>query len=375
MKHYTRGIYYKYIIVLLLIIYSSISYGAVNEHIFIVKNNDTLTKYFKQLNISQNILWAILNKDSNSKELNNLQLGSKVIIKNNHNNKYLQIIYKISKATTLIYTYNNSKISNDSIINYQTKALAIKTITIKKSLFYDGRKTGVSKKVLELIYSKLRNLIDFYHDIKKGDKFIIVYKKYPINSKPEAIYYLGANKVIKIYLYKNKYYHSNSYKFNSLFIKPVNNSIVSSEFSKRRYHPILKKYLGHKGIDYAAKTGTPIYASRDGSVKFIKSIASYGNVIYINHDKKYTTVYAHLSKFAKNIKEGKKVSQGNLIGFVGQTGWSTGPHLHFEIRVYNEAQNPKSLIGKSIKSQNYDDYLAFKSKVSAINLFTKINKK
>ncbi len=368
MKDNARNIYYKYIIVLLLFVICSPSYGAYK---FVVKKNDSLSKYFSQLNIPQNILWTILNKDNNAKTLNNLQLGRKIIIKTSYDNKYLQIIYKISKNTALTYTYKNSKVVNNVITSYPTKALKIKTIIIKKSLFYDGRKAGISKEALEIIYHKLRNLIDFYYDIKKGDKFIIVYKKYSTNNKPETIYYLGKNKTIKIYLYKNKYYYSNSYKLNTLFIKPVNNTKISSEFSKKRYHPILKKYRSHKGIDYVAKIGTPVYASKDGVIKFIKNISSYGNVIYINHDKKYTTVYAHLSKFAKNISKGKKVQQGDLIGFVGKTGWATGPHLHFETRIYNEAQNPKNLIGKSIRDINYNDYLSFKAKVLAIDLFAK----
>ena len=152
--------------------------------------------------------------------------------------------------------------------------------------------------------------------------------------------YIGDRRTIALFSYKNslgqkKYYTTkgssldDSFSFASL----KNYSRISSSFQKSRFHPTLKKYRSHKGTDFAAPTGTPVYATAKGIVKYTATLKGYGNVVYLKHGSQYLTVYAHLSKFAKGLKSGRKVSKGQVIAYVGSTGMSTGPHLHYELRI------------------------------------------
>src|SRR5690606_6907607 len=127
------------------------------------------------------------------------------------------------------------------------------------------------------------------------------------------------------------------------FLKsPLEFSRISSGFSLR-VHPLSGKWRRHKGVDFAAATGTPIRAAGDGEIDFIGTQGGYGNTVVIKHWAKYSTLYAHMSRFSSGLRKGAKVSQGQVIGYVGSTGWSTGPHLHYEFRVNNEPRDPMSV--------------------------------
>jgi murein DD-endopeptidase MepM/ murein hydrolase activator NlpD len=139
------------------------------------------------------------------------------------------------------------------------------------------------------------------------------------------------------------YYGFDGKSLKKAFLKsPLEFSRISSGFSMRK-HPISGLWKAHKGVDFAAAIGTPIRASGDGVIDFAGTQRGYGNVVVIKHWSKYSTAYAHMSRFAPNMRKGTKVSQGQVIGYVGMTGWSTGPHLHYEFRVNNEARDPMSI--------------------------------
>jgi murein DD-endopeptidase MepM/ murein hydrolase activator NlpD len=121
---------------------------------------------------------------------------------------------------------------------------------------------------------------------------------------------------------------------------PVEFSRISSGFTTARFHPILKKWRAHKGVDFAAPMGTRVKVTADGIVSLVGKQNSYGNVIMVNHQGRYTTVYGHLSRFAKGLHQGQRVAQGDVIGYVGMTGWATGPHLHYEFRVNGQQRDP-----------------------------------
>ena len=129
----------------------------------------------------------------------------------------------------------------------------------------------------------------------------------------------------------------------SFTFAPVKYSRISSGFTLRRLHPTLKVYRPHRGTDFVAPSGTPIYAPAKGVIKYTKTLNGYGNVIYLKHGSELLTVYAHLSNFAKGLKPGKRISKGALIGYVGSTGASTGPHLHYEIRINGVHQDAEKV--------------------------------
>jgi murein DD-endopeptidase MepM/ murein hydrolase activator NlpD len=137
------------------------------------------------------------------------------------------------------------------------------------------------------------------------------------------------------------YYGDNGAPLRKAFLRsPMELSRVTSGFSSARFHPILQTWRAHKGVDYAAPAGTPVRATADAKVVFAGAQGGYGNVIELRHRGGFSTLYAHLSRFAPNVRAGAQVGQGDVIGFVGQTGWATGPHLHYEFRVGGEQRNP-----------------------------------
>ena len=157
-------------------------------------------------------------------------------------------------------------------------------------------------------------------------------------------------KTIALFAYKNsagqkKYYTSEGKTLNDSFNFPPlkNYTRISSGYQKSRYHPTLKVWRSHLGTDFAAPKGTPVYASAKGVVKYLATLTGYGNVVYLKHGTKYLTVYAHLAGFKKGLRSGDKVSKGQAIGFVGSTGQSTGPHLHYEIRINGVHQDAEKV--------------------------------
>jgi murein DD-endopeptidase MepM/ murein hydrolase activator NlpD len=196
--------------------------------------------------------------------------------------------------------------------------------------------------------------IDFTTDLRKGDVFKIVvvglyqdgeFKKFGEVLSAE---FINDGKVYHAYRFEAKgktdYYNEDGQSLRRAFLKaPLNFRRISSFFSKRRFNPILKIWRPHHGLDYAAPTGTPVSASGDGTVVFVGKKGGYGNLVEVRHGNGYTTYYGHLSRIREGIRRGKKVKQGEVIAYVGSTGLSTGPHLHYEMRINNRPLNPMSV--------------------------------
>ena len=167
-----------------------------------------------------------------------------------------------------------------------------------------------------------------------------------------------------IYLYNDSYYDEKGRQVEGfLLAKPVRGARISSYFTKRRFHPILKRWKAHLGIDYAARRGTPIVAAGSGTITYAGRIGSYGNFIKIRDGDGYETRYAHLKSFRRGIRRGKKVKKGQVIGYVGTTGRSTGPHLHFELRKKGRAINPLRVVQvttKKLKGKKRKEFLTIK---------------
>ncbi len=248
-------------------------------------------------------------------------------------------------------------------------ALEYTTIHITRSLNYDAQKARISQKTINNILRIFSWRIDFNKDLRKGDKFIIVGKK---GAAPSAIIYVGAKKRIAVFSYVDKrgrlnYYDSRGKTLYPSFVRsPVKYSRISSKFTRKRFHPILKIYLPHRAVDYVASKGTPVYAVADGIIKHNKYMGALGNVVYIKHGSNYTTVYAHLSKFARRLKPSSKVKKGQVIGYVGSTGRSTGPHLHYELRYKGIRKNPLTYSLPKQKKVVNSDLRRFQSRANSI---------
>lgn len=197
--------------------------------------------------------------------------------------------------------------------------------------------------------------IDFRR-INKGDQIIISYtQKYRLGKPfgtPNINYAMlkTKNKTYTTYKFNDKFYDRDGKEQDNFFLtKPVDNARITSRFSLKRFHPVLKKYRAHLGVDYGAARGTPVKAAGDGVIKFIGTKSGYGKTIIIKHASEYETLYAHLNGYAKGLKTGQRVKQGRLIGYVGSSGLSTGPHLHLGLYRNQKAINPESVL-KVVKS-------------------------
>jgi murein DD-endopeptidase MepM/ murein hydrolase activator NlpD len=234
-----------------------------------------------------------------------------------------------------------------------TKQVLMKSGEIRSSLFAATDAAGLSDSVATQIADIFAGDVDFHRDLRRGDRFTVVYEMYFHNGRAvksgrvlgaefvngkkafRAVYFEGAE--------GKGYYTPDGKNLRKAFLRsPLEFSRVSSGFGMR-HHPIMQTWRAHKGVDYAAPGGTRVRATSDAVVESAGRQGGYGNMVVLRHHGGITTVYAHLQGFAPNVKKGARVSQGEVIGYVGQTGWATGPHLHYEFRVNNEHRNPLTI--------------------------------
>ena len=269
-----------------------------------------------------------------------------------------------------------ARTEKDEIIEEVNVALG----TIDGSLSVSMNNAGVPKSIVTEFVNIFAFSIDFRRDVHKGDKFEIIYENY-INNDGELIrtgnilyasLYLRKDK-ISLYRYKMAngdvdYFNEKGYPMKkTLHRKPLNypNARISSHFGKRR-HPILKQVKIHWGIDYAAPKGTAVFAAGDGVVQMAQWHGGYGKYIRIRHNSEYSTAYGHLNGFAKGIASGTRVKQGQIIGYVGNTGRSTGPHLHYEVIQAGRRVNPLNIKASAAENIKGNDFTKFKQTMAAI---------
>jgi len=226
--------------------------------------------------------------------------------------------------------------------------------TINSSLTTAGQNAGLSNDLIEQLTNIFAWDIDFATNLSQGDQFTVVYEQSSSGDNSSgaqiiAAEFVNRGRILTAIRYKNSEGNVNFYSpegkpMRKAFLSaPVDYLRISSGFSSHRKHPILNRIRAHKGIDYAARTGTPVKSAGDGEVVFLGNKGGYGQLLIIKHGDHYETVYAHLSNFKKGLESGSQVKQGDVIGYVGQTGLATGPHLHYEFRVDGAHQNPEAL--------------------------------
>jgi murein DD-endopeptidase MepM/ murein hydrolase activator NlpD len=226
---------------------------------------------------------------------------------------------------------------------------------IRTSLVEAADKAGIPDSVTLQLVDIFAGDIDIYHDLQPGDRFAIVYEAHHRDGEElgpgriVAAEFDNGGRLYRAFLHRHAngaeaYYADDGAARKSAFLRsPVEFSRITSGFSNARFHPVLHTWRAHKGVDYAAPIGTPVRAVGDGVILTASAQGGYGNVIEVQHRGTFSTLYAHLSDFAPAIEPGKPVSQGDIIGYVGQSGWATGPHLHYEFRVDDQQRDPQSV--------------------------------
>ena len=333
---------------------------------YIIKNNDTVEKILKKYKIRDEDIKKISQK-LKEKKLANIYSGRKlsIIIKKLEDGSItiVNFLYPINNTTSVeVRKVQNNFTVKENILQLYKKEVVVKKV-ITNNLYSSAVSSGIEPNIIVEFARVFGFEVDFQRDIRKGDWFEILYEKFEddnnkVRDTGKIIYASMYVNGEEINLYNFKYKNEEDYYdikgksiTKSLMKTPINGARLSSSFGMRK-HPILGYNKMHRGTDFAAPSGTPIMASGSGTVTRARWCGGGGNCVKIKHNSTYETIYAHMKSFAKGIKEGRKVKQGQIIGYVGSTGLSTGPHLHYEVVVNGKKVNSQKLklpSGKTLK--------------------------
>ncbi|MBT8120663.1 MAG: peptidoglycan DD-metalloendopeptidase family protein [Gammaproteobacteria bacterium] len=318
-----------------------------------VKSGDNLARLFKRASIKPQQLDELMKSGDEAKKLTKIFPKDIIRILTDDEGTLQALRYDIDHKSYLMVERENgtlvAKTFNHEIETRNAHASGV----IESSLYLAAQEAGISQNIIMELANVFGWDIDFALDIRKGDSFTVLYEELYRNGEKIsdgdilAAEFINDGNAYRAVRYTNpqtnvsEYYTPDGKSMRKAFLRtPVNFSRISSRFTVSRYHPVLHKVRSHKGVDYAAKSGTPIYAAGDGKVIFKGKKGGYGKVMIVQHGSKYTTLYAHLKTYNRKLRVGSKVKQGQTIAYVGQTGLATGPHLHYEFRVNGVHRNP-----------------------------------
>jgi len=314
------------------------------EYNHIVVDNDTLEKVLKKYNVSNAEINNLIS-ETNKKKLSNISSGAQIQIitkKVEDTEQIISLFYPIDAITSVEVKKNKNTFDILKTVLKLNKKELVLSNTIKNNLYSSAVKAGLEPNIIVEFANIFGFEVDFQRDIRKGDMFEVYYEQFVDNDnivrRTGKIIYASMfvnNKEISLY----NFTHDNKTGFydldgksviKTLMKTPINGARLSSSFGLRK-HPILGYNKLHQGTDFAAPTGTPIMASGSGVILRAQKYKGYGNFVSIKHNSTYVTAYGHMSKYGRGIRRGVRVNQGQIIGYVGSTGMSTGPHLHYEV--------------------------------------------
>ena len=314
------------------------------EYNYTVKNNDTLEKILKKYNIDNDEINNLISEII-KKKLTNISPGAliKITTKEEKETKNIvSLFYPIDAITSVEVKKKKNTFDVSKIILKLNKKEIVLSNTIKNNLYSSAIEAGIEPNIIVEFANIFGFEVDFQRDIRTGDKFEIYYEQYVddenvVRNTGKIIYasMFVNNKELSLYNFKHNnkqgYYDVDGKSVIKTLMKtPINGARLSSSFGMRK-HPILGYNKLHQGTDFAAPRGTPIMASGSGVILRAQKYKGYGNYVSIKHNSVYVTAYGHMSKYGKGIKKGVRINQGRIIGYVGSTGMSTGPHLHYEV--------------------------------------------
>ena len=335
-----------------------------------VKSGDNLSAIFSKVGLSDQDLFRVLNSSDEAKVLNQVypgyQLDFLIPVNIDGDGELEQLRLLKSPLEGFLFTLNNNNYDVESILNFPQLKPTFKAGTIADSLFMAGQREQIPAVTIMEMANIFGGVIDFILDPRAGDNFSILYDEKYLDGEfighgdILATQYTNQGKTFTAVRYIDEegeagYYNAEGESMRKAFLRsPIDVFRISSNFNPSRRHPILNTIRAHKGTDYAAPRGTPIRATSDGQVTRASRNGSFGNLVIVKHAGGFETKYAHLSKYANGVKKGKRVRQGDIIGYVGTTGSATGPHLHYEFLMGGVHQNPRTIIDKLPKAKSID---------------------
>ena len=336
-----------------------------------VQPGDTLSSIFARLGLKTEDMYALLNSGADAKALERVFPGHRLKVLTDTDSALQELVYEADRLQGIKVKRRDSGFTVSKYAHRLETRTAFAAGQVQSSLYRAAKNAGLSERIIVAMSNIFGWKIDFSQDVAPGDTFIVIYEEQRYQGDKisdgailaaeftnrgkthRAIGLVNAKGVMEYYTPEGK-------SLKQAFMRyPVDFTRISSRFRKNRFHPVLGKRRPHRGVDYAARTGTPIKASGDGRVSFIGRKGGYGKTVMLNHGNGYETLYAHLSRYRKGLKSGSRVAQGDVIGYVGQTGLATGPHLHYEFRINGVHKDPMKvkLPGKHIDPKQKAGFL------------------
>ena len=332
--------------------------AAAGEHFWReerITRSDTLGSVFARLGVDDPDALVFLRTNPAARPIYELQPGRPLRAEVDNAGRLVQLSFVSGNGERLSIVRDGERLTATSTATPHDVQWKMASAEIRSSLFDAADAVDLPDAVTLQLADVFAGDIDVYHDLRQGDRFTVVYEVRYVDGEAVgagrivAAEFINGGKTFRAFLWRDgngveAYYAANGAARRAAFLRsPMEFSRMTSGFSNARFHPILQIWRAHKGVDYAAPIGTPVRAVGDGKVVFAGTQNGYGNVIEVQHHGVISTLYAHLSQFALQIEPGVQVAQGDVIGYVGQTGWATGPHLHYEFRVDNEQRDPATV--------------------------------
>ncbi|MGB5452547.1 MAG: peptidoglycan DD-metalloendopeptidase family protein [Sedimenticolaceae bacterium] len=317
-----------------------------------VVKGESLARIFDLQGLDARLLHEIINSSKEAKSLAQIRPGQKLRFQFDDNHELTRLELHRNRVESIRIAIADDEITIEEVSKAVEKRVASAAGVIESSLFADGQKAGLSDGQIMELAAIFGWDIDFALEIRAGDQFRVLYEEHFLdgeklrNGPILAAEFTNRSEAYKAVRYEDRngevgYFDVDGKSKRRAFIRtPIKFARVSSRYNPKRWHPVLKKWRSHKGVDYAAPKGTPVKATGDGRVIHRGTKGGYGRTVIIEHAGKYTTLYAHLSGYSKRAKTGNRVKQGQVIGYVGKSGLATGPHLHYEFRVSGQHRDP-----------------------------------
>ena len=320
-----------------------------------VRPGDNLSLIFKRQGLTAADLQRVLDSGPMAKKLARIYPGHKLTFSITDTGELLKLTYAPGPLESLEFMRVSDRFQAREIVNEPDTMMAYKSGRIDHSLFIASQRAGLDDDLTMRLAQIFQWDIDFVLDIRNGDEFHVVFEERYLDGD-----FVGTGDILAAeFVNRGDTYRALRYttadgvsdfyspagdSMRKAFLRaPVEFSRISSNFNLRRVHPLFKRSMPHRGIDYAAPSGTPIMASGNGKVIAATRNKASGNYVILKHGEQFQTKYLHLSRFARGVRKGARVSQGQIIGYVGATGWATGPHLHYEFLVNGVHKNPRTV--------------------------------
>ncbi len=330
-------------------------FEATTAQVVVITPGESLSTIFQKQNLPPGDLQRILASGPLADRLHRVYPGHELTFITNEDDDLVRFVYSSGPLERLIFERSGEAYEVHNEIKTPTKRAAFRHAAIEHSLFVAGQRAGLEDPLIMRLEKIFQWDIDFLLDIRAGDEFSILFEELYLDDQLIdtgqilAAQFVNQGETHRAVLYadstgKGQFYSPDGESMRKDFLRaPLEFTRISSNFNLRRHHPLFKTSMPHRGIDYAAPVGTPVLAAGDGTVRIASRTHANGNYVVLRHGETFETKYLHLSRIARGIRGGTQVEQGKVIGYVGATGYATGPHLHYEFLVNGVHQNPRTV--------------------------------